>query len=346
MSNDTTAPAWATAYTRLALAALPADLTTATPPVIDEAIRTLQLDLQVTESRLGGAFDALHTVLGEEKVSSGVIERTNYRGEHTYVQVWPTSAAAALDAARALPADTASAGYSYRGPETVGEALATIEAYQANISEIVHRLADLHDEFDRRGGWTRYYRVNNSGGHVHTTTACRTTYVTTPWSWPTNLSGADGAQVVEYAGALTCLVCFPDEREDILAERPVRLEMFETPEQRDERVKREDEAKAKRDAKIAKGITPDGSPLVVWEPGWRGEEKRRVELKTARAAELRYVEFMFEARSQHNSDSARAVYAESALEIAAALATKQGTTRNLVQEAMQAKVDKRIKRGY
>jgi hypothetical protein len=32
----------------------------------------------------------------------------------------------------------------------------------------------LEEEFERRGGWTRYWPVSNAGGHVHSSIGCAT----------------------------------------------------------------------------------------------------------------------------------------------------------------------------
>jgi hypothetical protein len=335
-----TAPAWATAWTRIAIEALPVDITTATPPQVDEMLRTVGLDQASLFGRAGQAIVTIRKALGQ--VASEHREGRG-RDRHT-VTVWPTTDVEAEDAARALDPATPSqehmAGF-YGRPATVGDAVAALDTLRATNREMTAQLDEGRAEFQRRGGWTRYYRVNASNGHVHTSTACRNTYATTLWQWPTNLSGADGDQVVEFAGSLTCLTCFPGQREDILADRPVRFDMFETPEQRDERQRREQAAADLLAAKVAKGVTPDGKPLAikVTDRGFTNT----IEIKTERAAELRIVEFSVAAQATRRSDEERAHMAEVRDEIIAALAWKRGMTAEQITEAMAPKVARKIK---
>jgi hypothetical protein len=126
------------------------------------------------------------------------------------------------------------------------------------------QLMPLNAEYNRRGGWTRYYMVDNNNGHLHTHTECRNTYPTTEWYWMTGLSGLTADEAVEQAGELSCLTCFPGQRAEIEAGRPCRVE---TPRMTRTREQREADAKAKADkraAAAAKAITnPDGSTLVI-----------------------------------------------------------------------------------
>lgn len=348
--NAATAPRWATAYTARALAALPADITTATPPQVDEVIRTVQLDQRRGNQAIRTAFEHLHAALGHQsrgqRVGSGRSRVTVYTWFDGEQEMHATETE---QAARALPADTASRDY-YRGqlsrPNTIGDALATIDAIRADGREQDALIATLNAEYFRRGCWARYYRVANAGGHVHTDTSCRNTYETTEWSWPTQLSGATDTEVVDAAGQFTCLTCFPNVREEILRDRPIRHDAFETVEQRDERTAREEAAAARKAAKIAKGVTVDGSPLVVDLPSYRPGHTHRVEMKTVRSAELRYVEIATAARRSSNSEADREVYAAAAAEILAAIAAKRGTSVDEAAATFEKKIAKRLADPY
>lgn len=69
--------------------------------------------------------------------------------------------------------------------------------------------APLRDEFDRRGGWQRYYLVTNGTGHVHRGTRCSTCFITTQYAWQTDVSGGTDEDVIEAYGHRACTVCFP-----------------------------------------------------------------------------------------------------------------------------------------
>jgi hypothetical protein len=68
----------------------------------------------------------------------------------------------------------------------------------------------LDGEWARRGGWSRYWLVVNHDGHVHRDTNCSTTYPTTQWALPTNLSGMTEEEMIASVGMTACTVCFPE----------------------------------------------------------------------------------------------------------------------------------------
>lgn len=71
-------------------------------------------------------------------------------------------------------------------------------------------LAPLNAEWERRGGWTRYWLVVNYDGHVHKDTNCATTFPTTQWSFPYDLSGMTEDEMIASVGHTACTVCFPN----------------------------------------------------------------------------------------------------------------------------------------
>lgn len=143
----------------------------------------------------------------------------------------------------------------------------------------------LQSEYSRRGGWARYYVVDNNNGHLHTHTRCQNTYETTEWVWMPTMSGMTHAEAVAEGGKLSCLSCFPEHREEIEAGREPR---FETPRMKKTREEREAAAakkaeKAKKAA--ANGITaPDGSPLLD-DDGYAIKTLRTAEIKAVQALE-------------------------------------------------------------
>lgn len=347
MTTTAAAPRWATLYTADAFAALPADITTATPAQVDELIRTIELDERAHGERADRAIETIRRAVGQTRTDT----RTGYGRDRRTVTTWSGTVEEALTTARANPAAEV-ADYqlrAYYDMATVADALAPLDVIEGELADMAAHLDRLAAEFDRRGGWTRYYRVDNSNGHVHKATSCRETYVTTQWNWPTQLSGADSAGVVAAAGALTCLTCFPEVRGTIILDRPIVPEQFETAEQRAERAKRDAENAVKRAAKIEKGVTPDGSPLTIeLGPNHLTGFGRYLEVKTARAAELRYVELaaLAQTRKTWITDADKAIAAQAAGELAAALAWKQGTTADAIVAKYAAKVTKKINDQY
>jgi hypothetical protein len=240
--------------------------------------------------------------------------------------VWATSA----------PVDD----YYLRGSyPTVGHILRARRDLQDQHYEINQMLLPLAAQYDARQ-WSRVFLVDNDNGHAHSHTSCRNCYPTTRYLWITEMSGATDEQVVEAAGERTCLTCYPSVRAEILAGRPCRLE---TREGRDERIARKKVAAEKKAAKIAKGVTPDGSALHVT------VDRVGYDVKTERAAELRYIEWSAEARSttwrnQEECDS----YRDGAAKMLEALAWKRNTTPEALAEELAPKVTAKVKRkrGY
>lgn len=140
-----------------------------------------------------------------------------------------------------------------KGEAAIAEATPVLEA--ARITE-----AECNEEYNRRGGWTRFWIVSNSNGHIHTSLYCSTCFPTTQYAWLPNLSGSTNAEVVELAGMSACTICFPDAPVDT-RNRPSKIE---EPAKQAAREERERKA-AEKAAKVAeKGITnPDGSVVKL-----------------------------------------------------------------------------------
>lgn len=89
--------------------------------------------------------------------------------------------------------------------------------YEARANDEYEKLVEaqndqavLDAEWERRGGWSRYWLVTNLDGHVHRDTSCSTTYPTTQWALVTGLSGLTENEMVEQVGHRACTVCYPD----------------------------------------------------------------------------------------------------------------------------------------
>jgi hypothetical protein len=140
----------------------------------------------------------------------------------------------------------------------------------AEITVLEQQAADLRDaeitprnaEHFRRGGWTRYYLVTNSNGHVHKDRSCERCFHDTQYAWLYEQSGLSAEELVELAGEKACTVCFPWAPVDTLKQK-TRLE---APERKAARLEREAKKAAVAAKKAAKAITnPDGSPLQVFD---------------------------------------------------------------------------------
>lgn len=218
-------------------------------------------------------------------------------------------------------------GWMLSGGRTPESLTATIDALETGIEQLEDEITPLETEFLRRGGWTRFYMVDNDGGHLHSTTGCRTTYATTPWCWMTDMSGMTREEAVRAAGSHACLACFPEHREFIEAARPGRIE---TPNQRKTREEREAEA-AKRAVKkadrAAKAITKvDGSPLYQFDVPVRTNElvETTYQVKTEIAARRHVAQAAWDLLWYGTSHPYAPAWRRTCVEFTEAIAAKTG----------------------
>lgn len=93
---------------------------------------------------------------------------------------------------------------------------AQADEYTPQITAIADQIKPYNDEFDRRGGWTRAFLVQNTGGHVHSSMNCSTCYPTTRYTWLAAYSGKDEEQIVYAAGEIACTTCYPSAPAEVL----------------------------------------------------------------------------------------------------------------------------------
>lgn len=137
----------------------------------------------------------------------------------------------------------------------------SISAYDEKLAELRSEAQPFHDEFDRRGGWTRAFLVLNNDGHVHASRSCQHIRPTTRVGWMTEYSGKSQDEVIEDAGEMACTTCFPDAPTRPSFSQPSKILDAEAEAARSAAA----EAKAERDrTKAEKGITtPSGGLLTV-----------------------------------------------------------------------------------
>lgn len=219
------------------------DITTATPVEID----TQLWDLYQQRQRAGREL-SLATITLRHRVGDKL--HYTYNG-----QSWGLTEAEVY-----AKAEEIAAGPVTLHQQKVIEALHQIEGCH-NVLRVNAEEAEVFNaEFERRGGWTRGFLVTD--GHVHSSMNCSTCYITTSYYWLVEFSGRTEAEVVEAAGERACTVCYPSAPVDVLK----RESTLFTPAERDraaERAQREAEKDARRAARIAKGLTADGSPFTV-----------------------------------------------------------------------------------
>lgn len=104
-------------------------------------------------------------------------------------------------------------GYRYSSytPERLHDLLSKRDSLTAQTFSILAESNPYEDEFDRRP-WSRFFLVDNHGGHVHSSRRCSTCnngkYMTR-FGWLPTLSGQTEEQAVAEQGAILCTVCYP-----------------------------------------------------------------------------------------------------------------------------------------
>jgi hypothetical protein len=172
---------------------------------------------------------------------------------------WSQSFADAFAACEAMAADENQPGYKRSDAVKAIEGVAAARAAENAARNVV---TAYNEVFHARGGWTRGFLVTD--GHVHSSMSCSTCNrgeFATQFTWLTEFSGHTEAEVVEAAADRACTVCYPSAPVETAG--PSRLM---TPEEQTRAEQREAAAKAKAErdaAKIAKGLTADGSEFVV-----------------------------------------------------------------------------------
>lgn len=74
------------------------------------------------------------------------------------------------------------------------------------LNDLLDKGAELESHYT---GWSRFFLVTSSPGHVHSSMHCSTCRVTTKFGWLPELSGKDEATAVRELGPTLCSVCFP-----------------------------------------------------------------------------------------------------------------------------------------
>lgn len=216
--------------------ALPQDLTTATPVEIDTALAENYYAANSAANRKGQALDHLrYSMPRSERKSASRAELVEAAEAQMEAQPW-----------------------NARSIQSTLDRLTDAEATLARLRE---EAEPLNAEYQRRP-WTRAFLVTD--GHVHSSMGCSTCNngeYATSFTWLTEYSGKDEAEVIEAAKSRACTVCYPDAPVETAGESALM-----TPDERTRAEKRADAAKAKAARlakKIEKGLTEDGSEFKV-----------------------------------------------------------------------------------
>lgn len=205
----------------------PEELTTMSEPHIDTLNAALSGDYARLEQQRNRAWENLYNAMGAEKksVPSG-------RG---WRQEWALRRDEAEEQARALLAgdlaidprliryepmlttEAGRAGY-LNGIRRVVEDLDRIGEETRALNEGPARV--LAGEWQRRGGWSRFFLCTNADGHIHKDRSCASLRLTTSLAWLPALSGLTEKDAVAAHGPVLCTLCFPSAPVEWTVGRP------------------------------------------------------------------------------------------------------------------------------
>lgn len=171
-----------------------------TPREIDEQLAALATEQYSVLNRLASyAESALHAAGAE----------FYYQGRRRVTDMTADDAEAILAADIAANADDEYGYRRLRGSYSVGHARRAVEG----LATCRARLADIRSQMDKLEesytGWSRFFLVTSSKGHIHSSQHCSTCRMTTTYGWLPQLSGRTEADCVEEFGPALCSVCYP-----------------------------------------------------------------------------------------------------------------------------------------
>lgn len=170
-------------------------LTEMSPREIDTLLAEAYGKKATAQRKVAMAFESVHYAI---KDKSHYVSRNR--------KVWATTDAVAERTLRERIASGEVEPWNVRSHESV---LATLDEHRAAVAEAVSEMETYEEEFSRRGGWSRFFLVQASNGHIHSSMACSTCYPTTQFGWLPEVSGQTEAEAVANYGAILCTVCFP-----------------------------------------------------------------------------------------------------------------------------------------
>jgi hypothetical protein len=129
------------------------------------------------------------------------------------------------------------------------------------LAAIKNEIESMDAEFTARGGWSRFFLVTSSSGHIHSSMHCHTCNKgrnATTFALLPSLSGANLEAAVAKVGAGLCSVCFPDAPAEYQEQKKISAAvatvLLETGDE-----SKFDEAMAKADARAAKRLAKAGA---------------------------------------------------------------------------------------
>lgn len=166
------------------------------PREVDQALAAQWRNMARLYQKMDSLTSTAQYVYGDRNVRHARIKYTT-----TAAQVWERVATVA----------TTDDAYQVHIGQRPSEFRARYEKVCTELKEVRDRIEELEDLYT---GWSRFFLVTSSAGHIHSSRSCHTCYDTTTYGWRPDLSGKSEAEAVAVLGPALCSTCFPSVRID------------------------------------------------------------------------------------------------------------------------------------
>lgn len=173
-----------------------------TPLEVDTRLAELDGQVRPLRRTIASNLDYLHSAAGDRGY---YVTRTR--------KAWTMTDAEAERIARQQVTD-GTVSLSYR--TGAASAIEDLDAARAKLDVLDAEIVTLDAEFERRG-WSRFFVVQNNGGHIHSSKGCKTCNkrgLATDFGWLPEWSGRSEEEALAALRtaeqAVMCTVCFPN----------------------------------------------------------------------------------------------------------------------------------------
>lgn len=170
------------------------NLTTMTPQEFDEELAGIYTTYAKDRASLASAIGSLHRAAGDRMQGYG--RRA----------CWGLTDSDAEKKAEQRANDHSAMLHIRKDAES---ALERLQDAREKVAATTVQIEERDEVFRARGGWSRFFLVENANGHIHSSMNCSTCRPSTQFSWLPTVSGKTEKEAVSEHGPMLCTVCFP-----------------------------------------------------------------------------------------------------------------------------------------
>jgi hypothetical protein len=144
---------------------------------------------------------------------AGLRKRYTTRSKYTWTNDGDFVEVSFPDALDRVQAMLAESGDEYFNPLSRGGTIQQVRDNLDKLDQLEIDIAKAEGEYMELEaaytGWSRFFLVTSSRGHIHSSMGCSTCRPTTTYGWLPGLSGLTETDAVAEHGPALCSVCFP-----------------------------------------------------------------------------------------------------------------------------------------